>query len=145
MQAHPCFRIFKYDQIILGRTRQNNQSFMRNQTNPNGTRRATPVAYSFFSPHVEKIITLFTFSDTLSSKLFILSLFYLNILYLFFLYSSILFKYYIFYLFFIISLFSNKTHGEKSMLILIVYLCRELQQLFLYGELLQHLDFVESL
>jgi hypothetical protein len=30
MQAHPCFRIFKYDQIILGRIRQNNQSFVRN-------------------------------------------------------------------------------------------------------------------
>ena len=85
----------------------------------------------FFSTCGENNYSLFTFLDRRFSRLFILYLFYLNVLYLFFLYSSIPIKNYIF----IHSLFSNKARGEKSMLILIVYSCGELQQLFLCGEL----------
>jgi hypothetical protein len=57
--------------------------------------RATLVDSLLFHLHVKKKITFyFSFSNTLSSRLFIISLLYLNILSLLFLYSFIPFKYY---------------------------------------------------
>ena len=58
--------------------------------------RPTPTAFSFFSLHVERKVTLYLLFQIHSLANFILSLLYLNILYLFFLYSSFPLKYYIF-------------------------------------------------